>query len=76
MPPHPEGAAIDSAAACSDPGLAALVEPFDRAATTSNMTVAENLLFGTPRGACIPRRPDHGNAYVRRCWKAQDLMLP
>ena len=32
----------------ADPGMAALVEPFDRARYNRNMSVAENLLFGTP----------------------------
>ncbi len=32
----------------ADPALAALVEPFDRARYNRNMSVAENLLFGTP----------------------------
>jgi putative ABC transport system ATP-binding protein len=34
----------------ADPRLAALVEPFDRARYNRNMSVAENLLFGTPIG--------------------------
>ena len=33
-----------------DPALAALVEPFDRERYNCNMSVAENLLFGTPIG--------------------------
>ena len=32
----------------ADPGLAALVEPFDRDRYNKNMSLAENLLFGTP----------------------------
>jgi len=32
----------------ADPGLAALVEPFDPARYNNNATLAENLLFGTP----------------------------
>jgi putative ABC transport system ATP-binding protein len=34
-----------------DPGISHLVEQFDPARYNRNMTVAENLLFGTPRGA-------------------------
>ena len=34
-----------------EPDLAQLVEQFDPARYNRNMTVAENLLFGTPRGA-------------------------
>jgi putative ABC transport system ATP-binding protein len=32
----------------ADPAMASLVEPFDRARYNRNMSVAENLLFGTP----------------------------
>ncbi len=32
----------------ADPALASLVEPFDRARYNRNMSIAENLLFGTP----------------------------
>ncbi len=35
----------------ADPKLAELVEPFDQARYNLNATVAENLLFGTPRSA-------------------------
>jgi ABC-type multidrug transport system fused ATPase/permease subunit len=45
---------------------ASLVEPFDEAAFNSNMSVAENLLFGTPKDESLDLEelPDH--PYVRK----------
>ena len=43
----------------------ALVEPFDRAAYTENATLAENLLFGTPRDDTFDIEALAENAYVR-----------
>jgi putative ABC transport system ATP-binding protein len=37
----------------ADPSVAGLVEPFDRERYVRNMSVAENLLFGTPRDAAF-----------------------
>jgi putative ABC transport system ATP-binding protein len=49
----------------AEPALSALVEPFDRGRYNKNMSVAENLLFGTPVGdrLRLSRIPD--NEYVK-----------
>ncbi len=50
----------------ADPALAALVEPFDVDRYNKNMSVAENLLFGTPVGPEL--QPDRiaRNPYLRK----------
>ncbi len=48
----------------ADPALADLVEPFDRARYNSNMSVAENLLFGTPIGDAFDLEHLGENPYV------------
>ncbi len=49
-----------------DPALASLVEPFDRNAYNASMSVAENLMFGTPKDASIDLENLSENAYVRK----------
>jgi putative ABC transport system ATP-binding protein len=50
----------------AEPALATLVEPFDVGRYNKNMSVAENLLFGTPVGPAL--QPDRiaANAYVHK----------
>jgi len=48
-----------------DPKFADLVEPFDPEHFNSNMSVAENLLFGTPRDDSIDPENVTANPYVR-----------
>ena len=50
----------------ADMRVAHLVDPFDRDAYNVNMTVAENLLFGTPRDRTFDPEDLAGNAYVRK----------
>ncbi len=47
-----------------DPKLSRLVEPFERSSYNTNMTVAENLLFGTPIGDGFDLDHLAGNPYV------------
>jgi putative ABC transport system ATP-binding protein len=54
----------DLARRLSDPQLAALVEPFDPDRYNKNMSVAENLLFGTAKGDLAPERLVE-NDYIR-----------
>jgi putative ABC transport system ATP-binding protein len=49
----------------TEPALAALVEPFDRDRYNKNMSVAENLLFGTPVGERLKLSQIPGNEYVK-----------
>ena len=49
----------------ADLRAAHLVDPFDRDAYNVNMTVAENLLFGTPKDRTFDPEDLAGNAYVR-----------
>ena len=51
-----------------------LVDPFDRDAYNVNMTVAENLLFGTPRDRTFDPEDLAGNAYVRNVLDDVGLM--
>jgi len=57
-----------------DPTYAKLVEPFDLARFNSNMSVAENLLFGTPKDDSID--PDNivSNPYVRKVLHETGIM--
>nr|WP_298689052.1 ABC transporter transmembrane domain-containing protein [uncultured Dongia sp.] len=48
----------------AEPQMAALVEPFDPARYNRNMTVAENVLFGTPLGLEFAPEALAGNAHV------------
>ena len=51
-----------------------LVELFDREAYNANMSVAENLVFGTPRGAEFAMDSLAGNSYVQRVLEKTGLM--
>ena len=51
-----------------------LVDPFDRDAYNVNMTVAENLLFGTPTDRTFDPEDLAGNAYVRKVLDDAGLM--
>ena len=51
-----------------------LVDPFDRDACNVNMTVAENLLFGTPKDRTFDPEDLAGNAYVRKVLDDVGLM--
>jgi putative ABC transport system ATP-binding protein len=57
-----------------DPQIAALVEQFDRDRYNDNMTVAENLLFGTPRDKSFNLEQLSENSYVREVLEKQGLM--
>ena len=57
-----------------DPDVAALVEPFDRDAYNVNMSVAENLLFGTPKDETFDLDNLAENAYVRKVLEDVGLM--
>ena len=50
----------------ADLRAAHLVDPFDRDAYNVNMTVAENLLFGTPKDRTFDPEDLAGNVYVRK----------
>ena len=60
----------------ADPEIASLVEFFDRDAYNTNMTVAENLLFGTPRDESLQADNIADNPYVRRVLEETHLTLP
>ena len=49
----------------TEPSLAALVEPFDRGRYNKNMSLAENLLFGTPVGDSFKPGKIAENDYVK-----------
>jgi len=51
-----------------------LVDPFDRDAYNVNMTVAENLLFGTPQDRTFDPENLAGNSYVRKVLDDVGLM--
>ena len=51
-----------------------LVDPFDRETYNVNMTVAENLLFGTPKDRTFDPEDLAGNAYVRKVLEDVGLM--
>jgi ABC-type sugar transport system ATPase subunit len=54
--------------------FAGLVEPFDRDCYNTNMTVAENLLFGTPKDPSFSLDQMAGNAYLRKVLHETGLM--
>ena len=58
----------------ADLRVAHLVDPFDRDAYNVNMTVAENLLFGTPKDRTFDPEDLAGNAYVRKVLDDVGLM--
>ena len=57
-----------------DPSIAPLVELFDKDSYNTNMSVAENLLFGTPTDSSFDIENLSGNAYVRKVLYEQELM--
>jgi putative ABC transport system ATP-binding protein len=62
----------DLAHRLADPQMAALVEPFDLDRYNKNMSVAENLLFGTAKGQLSPERLVE-NDDVRELMRSLDL---
>lgn len=58
----------------SDPEIAPLVELFDREKYNSNMSVAENLLFGTPTDTTFDVDNLSANGYVRKVLHEEELM--
>lgn len=57
-----------------DPEIAPLVEPFDSEVYNTNMTVAENLLFGTPKDASFAPDQLPDNPYLRKVLHETGLM--
>ena len=57
-----------------DPEIAPLVEPFDREIYNTNMSVAENLLFGTPTDSTFEPDQLPDNPYVRKVLHETGLM--
>lgn len=57
----------------AEPQYLHLVEPFDREAYNPHMTVAENILFGTPVGPAFDLAHIAGNDYMRTVLDAVDL---
>ena len=57
-----------------DPEVAALVEQFDSSAYNTNMSVAENLMFGTPRDPSFHVERLAENPYVRKVLHETELM--
>jgi putative ABC transport system ATP-binding protein len=60
----------------ADPTLAGLVEPFDRGRYNRNMSVAENVLFGTPVGRTFDPENITANPYMRRVLNELELATP
>ncbi|MBL8674133.1 MAG: ATP-binding cassette domain-containing protein [Rhodospirillales bacterium] len=58
------------------PGFAALVEPFDRDRYNRNMSVAENLLFGTPVGRTFDPDNIGADPYMREVLRREGLEAP
>jgi putative ABC transport system ATP-binding protein len=56
-----------------EPGLSHLVESFDPARYNRDMTVAENLLFGTPRGAVFDFGTLRDNEFLAEVIEAEGL---
>jgi ABC-type multidrug transport system fused ATPase/permease subunit len=59
-----------------DPAIGSLVELFDREKYNDNMTVAENLMFGTPRDDSLAADQLADNVYVRRVLQESRLIPP
>ena len=60
----------------SDPDIGSLVELFDRDKYNDNMTVAENLMFGTPRNKSLQTDQLADNDYMRRVLQESGLVQP
>ena len=58
----------------ADPAIAALVEPFDPDKFNTNMSVAENLLFGTPTDKSFDLDNLAADPYVRKVLHEEGLM--
>lgn len=75
--PHLAQAALEARRALrgrlTQPSFSNLVEPFDRARYNKNMSVAENLLFGTPVGGAFAPEGLAENGYLRAVLEAQGL---
>jgi len=59
-----------------DPEIGSLVELFDREKYNDNMSVAENLMFGTPRDESLQADQLADNAYMRRVLQETALIEP
>ena len=59
-----------------DPEIGSLVQLFDRDKYNDNMTVAENLLFGTPRDDSLQLDKLADNAYMRKVLQEAGLVQP
>jgi putative ABC transport system ATP-binding protein len=59
-----------------DQAFAGLVEPFDRGRYNRNMSVAENVLFGTPVGRTFDPDNITANPYMRRVLNELELATP
>ena len=59
-----------------DPEIGSLVELFDRDKYNDNMSVAENLMFGTPRDDALKADKLADNTYVRRVLEETRLIQP
>jgi ABC-type multidrug transport system fused ATPase/permease subunit len=59
-----------------DPAIGSLVELFDREKYNDNMTVAENLMFGTPRDDSLAADQLADNVYIRRVLQESRLISP
>ncbi|TVR99573.1 MAG: ATP-binding cassette domain-containing protein [Rhodospirillales bacterium] len=57
-----------------EPKYQGLVEPFDRDRYNTNMTVAENIMFGTPVGRDLDLEHIAENPYMRAVLEASDLL--
>ena len=60
----------------ADPEIGSLVELFDGETYNDNMTVAENLMFGTPREASLSTDQLADNVYLRRVLQDSGLLSP
>src|SRR5207249_396187 len=60
----------------TEPALAALVEPFDRARYNKNLSLAENLLFGTPVGDRLKLGQMTGNDYLKATLDRAGVTVP
>ena len=58
----------------ADPAIASLVEPFDKDKYNTNMSVAENLMFGTPTDQGFDLDNLAANPYVRKILHEESLM--
>ena len=60
----------------AEPALAALVEPFDRTRYNKNLSLAENLLFGTPVGDRLKLSQMPGNDYLKATLDQAGVAVP